>query len=393
MDFELTEDQRLLKEMIRDFAQKEIQPRMKALEEEHAFPHQILEKLSELGILGMTVPSEYGGTRTDVLSLVITLEEIARASPAVAVIVSVHCSLFCYSILKFGTLEQKKKYLPQAANGKILGAFSLSESQAGSDVTNLRTKAVRKGDFYVLNGTKAWVTTGADADVFIIFTRSEEKAENSRLNAFIVEKNLPGFRVSKIEEKMGLHSSVTAEIVLEDCQVPADNRLGGEGKGASIALHCLDGSRIGIAAQSVGLSSQALEEAVRYAKQREAFGKKIAEFQAIQFMIADMSTLIEAARWLTYRAADLMDKGRSYSKEAAMAKVFASEAANKIAYQALQIHGGYGYSREFFIEQLYRDARVLSLYEGTSEIQRLVIARHLLKESIYRHEGLRQSNR
>lgn len=389
MDFELTEDQKLLKEMIRDFAQKEIRPRMKALESEHTFPRQILEKLSELGILGMTVPSEYGGTRTDILSLVLALEEIARASPAVAVIVSVHCSLFCYSIFKFGTVEQKEKYLPQAASGKILGAFSLSEPEAGSDVTNLKTKAVREGDSYILNGTKAWVTTGADANVFIIFTRSEEKPKESRLNAFIVEKNFPGVRVSKIEEKMGLHSSVTAEIVLEDCRVPAENLLGEEGKGASMALHCLDGSRIGIAAQSVGLSSQALEEAARYAKQREAFGKKIAEFQAIQFMIADMSTLIEAGRWLTYRAADLMDKGKPYGKEAAMAKVFASEAANKIVYQALQIHGGYGYSREFFIEQLYRDARVLSLYEGTSEIQRLVIARHLLKERGYRHEGRR----
>lgn len=381
MDFELTEDQKLLKEMVRDFAQNEIRPKIKALEDKHAFPSEILSKLAELGILGMTVPAQYGGIKTDVLSLALALEELGRVSPSVAVIVSVHCSLFCYSILKFGSEEQKKKYLPQAASGKILGAFSLSEPGAGSDATSLKTKAVRKNDFYILNGTKVWVTTGAEAHAFIVFTRCEAKPEEKRLNAFIVEKSLPGVRVSKIEEKMGLHSSVTVEIVLEDCRVPAENLLGKEGEGASIALHCLDGSRIGIAAQSVGLSSQALEEAARYAKQREAFGKTISEFQAIQFMIADMSTLIEAARWLTYKAASLVDKGKPYGKEAAMAKLFASEAANKIVYQALQIHGGYGYSKEFFIEQLYRDARVLSIYEGTSEIQRLVISRHLLKES------------
>ncbi len=381
MDFELTEDQKLLKEMVRDFAQNEIRPMIKALEDKHSFPSEILSKLADLGILGMTVPAQYGGIKTDMLSLVLALEELGRVSPSVAVIVSVHCSLFCYSILKFGSEEQKKKYLPQAASGKILGAFSLSEPGAGSDVTNLKTKAVRKDDVYILNGTKVWVTTGAEAHAFIIFTRCEAKPEKKRLNAFIVEKSLPGVRVSKIEEKMGLHSSVTVEIVLEDCRVPAENLLGKEGEGASIALHCLDGSRIGIAAQSVGLSSQALEGAAKYAKQREAFGKSISEFQAIQFMIADMSTLIEAARWLAYKAASLKDKGKPYGKEAAMAKLFASEAANKIVYQALQIHGGYGYSKEFFIEQLYRDARVLSIYEGTSEIQRLVISRHLLKES------------
>ncbi|MFQ6109118.1 MAG: acyl-CoA dehydrogenase family protein [Candidatus Aminicenantales bacterium] len=380
MHFELSQDQKLLQEMIRDFVQKEIRPRTKSLEEGHLFPREIIDKLAQLGILGMTIPSEYGGIKTDALSLILTLEEIARASPSVAVIISVHCSLFCYSIFKFGTEEQKRKYLPQAAKGKILGAFSLSEPGAGSDATNLKTKAAREDGSFILNGTKAWVTTGADANAYIIFTRSSAKPGENKLNAFIVEKDFPGIRISKIEEKMGLHSSVTAEIVLEDCRVPEENLLGEEGKGASIALHCLDGSRIGIAAQAVGLSAQALDEAIRYAKQREAFGKKIADFQAIQFMIADMSTLIEAARWLTYRAADLADKGKPYGKEAAMAKLFASEAAHKIVYQALQIHGGYGYSREFFIEQLYRDARVLSIYEGTSEIQRLVISRHLLKE-------------
>ena len=288
---------------------------------------------------------------------------------------------FCNSILKFGTESQKKKYLPQAAKGTMLGAFSLSEPGAGSDATNLKTKAIKQGDIYLLNGTKAWVTSGNDADAFIIFAKSGVESGENKLSSFIVEKNFPGVRISKVEDKMGLHSSVTTEIVLEDCQVPAENLLGQEGKAASLAFHCLDGSRIGIAAQAVGLSSQALEEAVKYAKQREAFGQKISDFQAIQFMIADMSTLLEAARLLTYRAADLYDKGRPFGKEASMAKLFASEAANRIVNLALQIHGGYGYSTEFFIEQLYRDARVLSLYEGTSEIQRLIISKYLLREN------------
>jgi alkylation response protein AidB-like acyl-CoA dehydrogenase len=380
MDFELTEDQRLLREMVRDFSQKEIVPHIKHLEDNKEFPDEILAKLGELGILGMTVPPEYGGSKTDYLSTMLALEELSKVSSAVAVIVSVHCGLFCHAILEFGTEEQKKKYLPKAAKGEIIGAFSLTEPGAGSDATNLKTKAEKKGDFYLINGVKAWVTTGNDAVAMILFTTAGTDSGKKKLNAFIVEKDFPGFKVSKIEEKLGLHSSPTAEIVLEDCQVPQENLLGEEGNGAAIALNSLDGSRIGIAAQSVGLAERALQEAVHYAKQREAFGRKISEFQAIQFMIADISTLTEAARLLTYRAADLKDRGKSFTKEAAMAKLFASEAANKIVYQALQIHGGYGYSKEFFIEQLYRDARVLSIYEGTSEIQRLVISRHLLKE-------------
>jgi hypothetical protein len=366
--------------MVRDFAQKEIEPNVKILEDTHEFPREFLDKLGKLGILGMTIPSEYGGTKTDYLSLILALEEIARASPSLAVIVSVHCSLFCYSIMKFGNKAQKEKYLPKAAKGEVLGAFSLTEPGAGSDAKNLKTKSIREGDFYILNGTKSWVTTGSEADASIIFAATEIKPGVKKMNAFIVEKNFPGFLASKIEEKMGLHSSLTAEYVLEDCQVPADNLLGEEGKGAAVAFHCLDGSRIGIAAQAVGLADKAIEEGVKYAQQREAFGRKISEFQAIQFMIADMSTLRDAARLLTYKAADLIDKGKPYTKESSMAKLFASEAANKIAYQALQIHGGYGYSKEFLIEQLYRDARAFSIYEGTSEIQRLVISRYLLEK-------------
>jgi alkylation response protein AidB-like acyl-CoA dehydrogenase len=380
MNFELNEDQILIREMIREFAQKEIKPRAKDLERSHQFPSDLLKKLSDLGIMGMSIPTQYQGIKTDTLSLMITLEEISRVLPSLAVIVSVHCSLFSYAILKFGTDQQKEKYLPQAAKGKLLGAFALTEPGAGSDIRGVMTKAVRKRDVYVLNGTKAWVTTGNDAAAYILFAQVENQKGEKKLSAFIVEKDLPGFRISNIEEKMGLHASITAEVVLEDCPVPEQNLLGDEGKGASIALHCLDGSRIGIAAQSIGLSQRALDEAVSYAKQREAFQRPISQFQAIQFMIADMATYIESARLLTWRAAFLMDKALPFSKEAAMAKLYASEAANKIAYLALQIHGGYGYSKEFCVEQLYRDARVFTIYEGTSEIQRLVISRHLLQE-------------
>ncbi len=381
MNFDLNEDQRLLLQLVRDFARNEIGPKIADYESRHAFPTEIVRRMAELGFLGMTVPAEYGGTRTDYLTLIIALEELSRVSPTVCLITSVHASLFCNSILDFGTTEQKKKYLPPAARGEILGAFALTEPGAGSDATGLKTRAVRSGSEYILNGTKAWVSTGSEADALIIIAKTGGEAESAKLSAFIVEKDFPGFRVARIEEKMGLHSSVTAEISLEDCRVPAENLLGGEGRGAAVALHGLDGSRIGIAAQAVGLSQQALELAVRYAKQREAFGKKISEFQAIQVMIADIATLAEASRLLTYKAANYYDRGLSYSKEAAMAKLFATEAANKIAYLALQIHGGYGYSKEYEIERLYRDARVMTIYEGTSEIQRLVIARNLMKET------------
>lgn len=380
MDFELSEDQKLLQEMVKDFVEEQVLPQRKSWEDSHQFPHEILKKMGQLGLLGMTVPPEYQGNKTDYLSLILAIEEISKASPSLAVILSVHSSLFCYSIDKFGTTNQKEKYLPSSAKGEKIGAFSLSEPGAGSDATNLKTKAYKKGNSYILNGTKAWVTSASGADTFIIFTAAGEEEGKKRLNAFIVEKDFPGIKVSKVEEKMGLHASGTSEIILEDCEVPEENLLGEEGKGASIALYCLDGSRIGVAAQAVGISQKALEEATAYAKQREAFGKKIAEFQAIQFMLADMATLLDSARFLTYRAAVLHDKNKSFTKEASMAKLFASEAAKQVVDKALQIHGGYGYSKDFFIEQLYRDVRVLSLYEGTSEIQRLVISRHLLKE-------------
>lgn len=367
--------------MIRGFAQKEILPHVKHLEENHIFPSELLKKLGEIGVLGMAIPSEYGGIKTDSLSTALVIEEISRVFPSLAVIISVHCSLFSNSILQFGNEDQKQQYLPRAASGDIVGAFSLTEPGAGSDATNLKTKARREGEKYILNGTKSWVTTGNNAEAFILFALADTPpGEKRKLSAFILDSDTPGFHVAKIEEKMGLHASLTAEVILDNCQIPAENMLGEEGQGAAIAFQGLDNSRIGIAAQSVGLSQRAIDEAVKYAKEREAFGKKISDFQAIQFMIADMATWTNAARLLTHKAANLCDNGKPYGKESAMAKLFASEAANRIAYLALQIHGGYGYSKEFFVEQIYRDARVLAIYEGTSEIQRIVIARHLLKE-------------
>ncbi|MBN2200104.1 MAG: acyl-CoA dehydrogenase family protein [Candidatus Aminicenantes bacterium] len=381
MHFELTEEQILLRNMARDFARKDIAPHDAELEEREEFPKEILRRLGELGLLGMNVPSEFGGQPIDSLSQILVLEELAKASAAVCVIVSVHVSLFCHALARFGTEELKKKYLPSAARGDILGAFSLTEPNAGSDAMAIRTSAVRRKDTFILNGRKAWVTNGRNAGAIILFTAAAHPSGRRRLNAFVVEPGFPGFKMSKVEKKMGLHSSPTAEITLEDCEVPASNLLGAEGQGGTIALNGLDHSRVGIAAQSIGLAQRALEEAVRYAKQREAFGKKIADFQAVQFMLADIATRTEAARLLTYRAARLKDSDRPFTAEAAMAKLFASETAKQAADQALQVHGGYGYSREYAVERIYRDARVLTIYEGTSEIQRLVIARHLLKET------------
>jgi len=379
MNFDLTEEQHMLQELVREFAWNEIEPQVRELEKKHEFPHVLLKKLSELGILGMGVGSEFGGTYSDHLSVYLAIEEIGRVFPSLAVIISVHCSLFCYLIEKFGTQAQKEKYLPGAASGESLGAFSLTEPGAGSDISRLRTTAVQDGEFYVLNGTKAWVTGGGEAGALILFAQTETGSKGKNLSAFIVDRNSPGLRVSKIEDKMGLNSSLTAEIVLENCRIPAGNLLGDKGKGISIALQGLDGSRIGIAAQSIGIAQRALDEALKYSREREAFGKPLTKIQAIQFKLADIATQLDAARMLTYRAANLFDTKKPFTKEAAMAKLFASEAANKIVYEALQIHGGYGYSKEFKIEQLYRDARVLSIYEGTSEIQRIVIAREITK--------------
>jgi len=381
MNFDLNDDQRLLRDLIRDFARSEIAPKISAYEDQRIFPREIIQKLAELGVLGMTVPAGFGGAQTDYLSFILALEELSRASASVCVIVAVHGALFAKPILDYGTARQKDKYLPRAARGEILGGFSVTEPGSGSDAASLKTRAVRSGSEYILNGTKAWVTSGGAADALLLVAQTDLPSGPPKPSAFIVEKGFPGFRVAKTEDKMGLHASATAEIVLEDCRVPAENLLGEEGRGLSIALQSLEGSRIGIAAQSVGLSQTALELAVRYARQREQFGRPIADFQAVQFMIADMAVQLEAARLLTYRAADSYDRGRPYAKEAAMAKLYASEAASRIASLGVEIHGAYGYSKEYTIERLYREARVFSIYEGTSEIQRIIIAKKLLRET------------
>lgn len=378
MDFELSEEQKILRDTIKEFAEEEILPITKITEKEGRLSKEILKKLAEIGVMGMTVPAEYGGSEMDYVSCCIVIEEIAKVCPSTAVAISVHTSAFCYPILKFGNEEQKRKYLPKASSGEILGAFSLTEPSAGSDASAIQTRAIKEKGFYILNGTKNWVTSGPDAGAFVMMVRTSLEPGSRSISAFIVDSDSPGLKISKIEEKMGLRSSNTAEITLEDCRIPESSLLGKEGEGLKIALHTLDVSRIGIAAQAVGIAQSALDEAIKYAKTRRTFGKPLSEHQAIQFMIAEMSTYIEAARLLTYRAAYLKDKGLPHTKESSMAKLYASEIANKVTYLALQIHGAYGYSKEFLIEKLFRDARVTTIYEGTSEIQKIVIARNLL---------------
>ncbi|MBN2432263.1 MAG: acyl-CoA dehydrogenase [Acidobacteria bacterium] len=381
MNFNLTEDQQLIRETIRDFAETEVWPGAAERDRESRFPREILAKLAELGFMGCLVPEVLGGSGIDSISYAITIEELARVDAALAVTVAVHNSVACFPIRKWGTEEQKKKYLPDMAAGQVLGAFALTEPQAGSDAANQKTRAVRRGDHYVLDGVKAWCTNAPEAGVIIVMAVTDPTRGAKGISAFIVEKDTPGCTIGTIEDKMGLRSSKTSELVLEDCAVPAENLLGPEGAGLKVALSVLGASRTGIGAQSVGIAQGAYEEALKYAKMREAFGKTIAEFQAIQFMLADMATRIEAARLLVYLAAFREDEGETrLARYSSMAKLFASEMANEVTGQAVQIHGGYGFSREYPVERYYRDARVTTIYEGTSEIQRIVIARDLLRE-------------
>jgi len=388
MDFSLNSDQKILRDTVRQFMETEMRPVLRAYEREGKFPAAELRKLGELGCCGMLIPEEWGGAGMDTVSYVVMLEEVARVCASTAVTLSVTNSVVAVPLWKHGTDEQKKKYLKRLASGEILGSFCLTEPQAGSDAAAIQTRAVRDGDFYVLNGTKSWVSSGAHTGVYIVFAKTDPAALPSSgqagakgVTAFLVEPTFPGFRVARYEDKMGLRISKSAEISLSDCRVPAANRMGEEGQGLKIALGALDGGRVGIAAQAVGLAQGAFEASVKYAKQRRAFGKTISEFQAIQFMLADMQTEIEAARGLMYYAAWLRDQGGSHrGAQASRAKLYASEMANRVCAKAVQIHGSQGYSRESDVERYYRDARVLTIYEGTSEIQRTVIARELLKQ-------------
>ena len=381
VDFELSEEQRMVQQSVREFVAGEVAPRAHEYDEQARFPHEQLRGLAELGLLGMIIPEEWGGAGFDSVAYALALEEIARADASVCVIVGVTNSVCCYPILSFGTEEQKRKYLVPLAQGETLGAFCLSEPQAGSDATNLRTRAVRDGDAYVINGTKSWVTSGGVAQTYIVMAVTNREAGKNGVTAFIVEGDTPGLSVSGIEHKMGQRASQTAEMSFADVRVPAENVLGGEGNGLRVAFNSLDNGRIGIGALSTGIAQGALDEALKYAKERQAFGQPIAEFQAIQFKLANMATETDAARLLTLRAAALKDAGHKQAGfYAAMAKLYASETANRVCADAVQIHGGNGYSRDYPVERMYRDARVTTIYEGTSEIQRIVISREILKQ-------------
>jgi butyryl-CoA dehydrogenase len=378
MNFELTEEQRLVRDMVRDFAQNELAPRAAEVDKTEEFPADNIRKMAELGLLGLPYPEKYGGGGGDYLSYAIAVEEVARACGSTALIFAAHVSLGCGPIFYFGSEEQKQTWLPRLLSGKGLGAFGLTEPEAGSDAGSTRTTAVRDGDCYVLNGSKMWITSGAIADVVIATAKTDPGAGTRGISCFLVEKGTPGFIPGKNEPKMGLKGSVTSALSFEDCRVPAGNLLGNEGEGFRQMLITLDGGRISIGAMALGLAQAALDHATAYARERRQFGQPIASFEAIQWMLADMATEIDAARLLVYRAAALKDAGRPFGKEAAMAKLYASETAERAAFKALQIHGGYGYSREYPVERIYRDQRLCSIGEGTSEIQRLVIARHVI---------------
>ena len=378
MSWELTEEQKMIRAMVRDFARSEILPSAADRDRNKEFPAEILKHMGELGLMGMNVPQEYNGAGVDTISYSLALQEVAYACASTAVIMSVHNSVACGPIFLFGSDYLKEGYLKSLAAGEIIGSFALTEPGAGSDPASQRAKATKDGASYVINGTKTFITTGKNSQVTVVTAYTKKEKKHKGISAFVVEKGTPGFHVGKEEEKMGLRASDTVELIFEDCRVPEENLLGEEGDGFLIAMASLDGGRIGIASQSVGLAQACLDAAVSYAKERIQFGRPIAQFQGIRWMIADMATQIEAARQLTFHAAAMRDRGENFSGAASMAKVFASEMANKVAYQALQIHGGYGYIQEFPVERYYRDARVFTLYEGTSEIQRKVIANHVL---------------
>ena len=379
MKLELNEQQKMIQKMVREFAEKEVGPIAAEIDKTEEFPIKTLDKLSKLGILGSIIPTDYGGAGLDTVSYTIIVEELSRKCASTGVIVSVHNSLASWPIMKYGNEEQKKKYLPILAKGEKIGAFAGTEPNAGSDLGSMQTTAVLKGDKYIINGDKTFITSGSKAGIFIVFAVTDKSAGSKGISAFIVESDFKGFKVGSIYEKMGINASGTSELIFENMEVPKENLLGKEGDGFKIALSSLDGGRIGIASQSVGIAQAALDECVEYSKQRQQFGRPIAKFQAIQWMIADMATRIEASRFLVYNAAYKKDLGERISKEAAMAKLFASQTAVDTAIKAVQVHGGYGYTKEYTVERLFRDSKITEIYEGTSEVQKLVIAGSLLR--------------
>jgi len=379
VDLDLTEEQQLLQKSVREFAEAEVKPHAKEIDETGHFPLDTFKKAAELGLTGVAVPENYGGAGMDHVSYAIVIEEVSRVCASTGVILSVQNSLYCDPVLRFGTEEQKQKFLVPFARGEKIGCYALTEPQAGSNAAALTTKAVRKGDTYVINGTKAWITNGGAADAAIVYVNTQPEKGEKGITALVVEKGTPGFAVGKEEKKLGIHATACTELSFTDCEVPVGNRIGNEGEGYKVALSTLDGGRIGIASQAAGIAQGAFEAALSYAQQRQAFGHPISDFQAIQFMLADMATEIDAARLLTRRAAWKQDSGARFTMEASIAKLFASEMSTRVAHKAIQIHGGYGYSREYPVERNYRDARITEIYEGTSEIQRLVIAAWVLR--------------
>lgn len=379
MEFALTKEQEMVRNTIREFAEKEIGPIAAEIDETSEFPVETVKKLGELGFMGMTVPKEYGGAGVDSISYAIAIEEISKVCGSTSVILAVHNSVGTYPIYKLGTEEQKQRFVVPLARGEKLGAFALTEPSAGSDAGAVQTKAVLDGDDYILDGNKIFITSGCEADTCIVIASTDPPKGQRGLSAFIVEKGMPGYTYGTIEDKMGVRASATTELVFENCRIPKANLLGNEGDGFKISMMSLDAGRIGIAAQAVGIAQGAMDESVKYAKEREQFGRPIGKFQAIQWMLADMATKIEAARHLVYNAAHLKDIGAKFSKESAMAKLYASRIAREVTSDAVQIHGGYGYTKDYPVERFYRDAKVTEIYEGTSEVQKMVIAGQILK--------------
>lgn len=375
MNFQLSEEQEMLRRMVRDFAENEVEPTAAERDEEERFDREIFDKMAQLGLTGIPWPAEYGGIGSDYLSYVLAVEELSRVCASTGVTLSAHISLASWPIYTYGTEEQKKNFLTRLASGEALGAYALSEPGAGSDVASMKMTATKDGDDYILNGNKVWITNGEVGDIYVVFAKTDQEAGHRGISAFIVEKGTEGFSFGKKERKLGIRSSPTTELIFENCRIPKDNRLGEEGEGFKIAMTTLDGGRNGIAAQALGIAQGALDASVEYAKEREQFGKPIAYNQGISFKLADMATEVEAARLLTYQAAWLESEGKSYGKQSAMSKLFAGDVAMRVTTEAVQIFGGYGYTKDYPVERYMRDAKITQIYEGTQEIQRLVIGR------------------
>lgn len=378
MDFQLTKEQEFVRKMVREFATEEVEPLAADIDQEHRFPEETVEKMAKYALLGVPFPTKYGGAGGDSVSYAITVEELSKKCASTGVICSAHTSLCCWPIFKWGNEDQKMKYLPDLLSGKKLGAFGLTEPNAGTDAAGQQTRAEQDGDFWVLNGAKVFITNGGYADVFVVMAMTDKSKGTKGITAFIVEKGDEGFSIGKTEDKMGICASSTTELIFQNCKIPKDRMLGGLGKGFKVAMSTLDGGRIGIASQALGIAQGALDVTVEYMKSRKQFGKKLSQMQALQFEVADLATRIEAARLLVYQAADMKERGLPYSKQSAMAKLFAAETAMHVTTKCVQLHGGYGYTKDYPVERMMRDAKITEIYEGTSEVQKIVIGASVL---------------